>query len=65
MKKETITGLAMGFDAPIRIEDIIADKLMKLYHSATVLSRQQLQTTREKREYYITLEQLNELMKSL
>lgn len=48
---------------PFRIEDLIADRFMKLYTNATKLARQTNQTTGEKNDLYITLEQLNDLMK--
>ena len=47
---------------PFCIEDLIADRFMKLYTHATILARKTSQTTGAKNDYYITLEQLNELM---
>ena len=65
MKKQFPPIKGHSLKPPFRIEDLIADKLMELYTNATQTARGKNQTIGEKKDYYITLEQLNEFMKEL
>ena len=57
---ESINGHALK--PPFRIADLMADKFMKLYTNTTIFARQTNQTVGKKKDYYITLKQLNELI---